>query len=205
MPPPEPMLQGRWRLVPFTRHDVELLLRAGIIPEDASTELLSGVIVAKDRAAEGEDPLTIGPAHGKCVERLSDLRTRINSPVRHVRSQQPLVCSPTHVPEPDFAIIRGTLNDYSDHPSAADVHCVVEVADASYERDATEKLRGYAMAGVPQYVIINLPRRRAEVYSDPAPEAGKYPAPHLVEEGDVLRLSIGCGEDCQVALSDLLA
>ena len=44
----------------------------------------------------------------------ADQRSRINSPARHVRSQQPLVCSETHVPEPDFMVLRGTLGDYAD-------------------------------------------------------------------------------------------
>ncbi len=148
VPLPEQFLDGRWRVPRFTYQDAEALLRLGIIPEDASTELLNGLIVLKDRAATGEDPFMIGKDHRKAVERLSDLRIRINDGRRHVQSQQPLVCSETHVPEPDFAVIRGTLDDYAGIPTAADTFSVVEVADASYERDAGEKLAGYARAGV---------------------------------------------------------
>lgn len=140
------MVDGRVRVVQFTRADAEAMVRQGIIPEDGTTELLSGVIVLKDRAAVGEAPGMIGKGHVLCVECLSDLRTTINDGRRHVRSQQPVVCSDYHVPEPDFAVIRGRLEDYADHPAAADALCVVEVADSSYERDAGEKLTGYARA-----------------------------------------------------------
>jgi hypothetical protein len=85
--PPGPFLDGRWRVPRFTRHDAESLMRLGIIPEDASTELLDGLVVLKDRAAVGEDPFMIGRNHRKAVERLSDLRTRINDARRHVQSQ----------------------------------------------------------------------------------------------------------------------
>ena len=81
-------MDGRWRLPRFTWRDAEALVRLGIIPEDASTELLNGLIVLKDRAARGQDSMTVGNNHTVCVERLSDLRGRINNAGRHVRSQQ---------------------------------------------------------------------------------------------------------------------
>src|SRR5438128_1405310 len=83
-----PMMDGRWRIVRFTRADAEALLRMGIIPEDASTELLDGLIVLKDRSAQGQEPRTIGNDHCKSVERLSDLRARISNDRRPAQSQQ---------------------------------------------------------------------------------------------------------------------
>src|SRR5437879_393206 len=130
--PPPPVMSGRWRLVQFSRSDLDTLLRVGAIPEDASTELLNGLIVHTDRSTLGEDPLMVGKAHRICVEKLSDLRARINNPERHVETQQPLVCSETYVPQPDFMILRGALDDYTDLPTAADAFCVIEVADSSY-------------------------------------------------------------------------
>ena len=117
------------------------MVRMGIIPEDASTELLNGWVVLKDRSAREQDPTIIGQDHHKCVERLSSLRKLIDNDNRHVESQQPLVCSDTQVPEPDFMVLRGTLDSYTDLPFAADAFCVVEVADSSYERDTGENSR----------------------------------------------------------------
>ena len=67
-PPPESLLSGRWRLVSFTRKDAQAMVRVGIIPEDASTELLNGWIVLKDRSARDQDPTRIGQDHRQCVE-----------------------------------------------------------------------------------------------------------------------------------------
>jgi hypothetical protein len=190
--------------VQFTRHDAMAMVRMGIIPEDASTELLDGYIVLKDRAARGQSVMTIGNAHTVVVERLSDLRARINTPQRHVRSQQPLLCSETHVPEPDFMVLRGQIGDYADLPTATDVYCVVEVADSSYEIDAGDKLRGYARAGVEQYVIINLRNRTAEIYTGADRTAGTYLPPRVVTADEPLPLRVAAGEFFTVALGEVL-
>ena len=189
----------------FTIRDVDAMVRMGIVPEDASVELLDGVLVHADRAKLGEDLLTVGDDHAKCVEQLSDLRTAINTDARHVRSQTPLLCGDSYAPQPDFFVVRGRLRDYASRPTAADAFCVVEVADSSYERDAGVKLATYARAGVPQYVIVNLRNRTAEVYAGPDTAAGTYPPPTVIAADDVLGLRIGDdGETFAVRLADVL-
>ena len=202
--PPEPLLDGRWRLARFTHRDAQALVELGIIPEGASTELLDGLVVLKDRAARGEDPTIIGKDHRKCVERLSALRRLFDSTSRHVECLQPLVCSETHVPEPDFMILRGTFDEYTGLPTAADAWCVVEVADASYERDAGEKLAGYARAGVRQYIILNLRTRSAETYTTPHLTAGTYPPPQVIPADADLPLRVGESEFFPIPMRDVL-
>lgn len=204
VPPPHPLIDGRWRLVRFTRKDAEALVRQGIVPEDASTELLDGMIVLKDRSARDQDPTLIGPGHLETVERLSALRKLIDSDQRHVESQQPLVCSDIHQPEPDFMVLRGRLEDYEDLPAAADAFCVVEVADSSYERDTGEKLIGYARAGVQQYIVINLRNRTAAVFTNPDPARGAYPPPQEVTESRTLSIRVGEAELFDIVLLQLL-
>ncbi len=204
LPPPEPWIAGRWRVPHFTRADAEAMIRIGIIPEDASTELLHGVIVLKDRSAHDQDPTMIGKDHRKCVERFSALRKAIDCEVRHVESQQPLVCSDIHQPEPDIMVLRGTLDDYADLPLAADAYCVVEVADSSLDRDEGIKLYWYARAGVPQYVVVNLRNRTAEVYTSPDVTAGTYAPPAVVAEDGVLSLRVGAEAVFDIPLRDVL-
>ena len=146
----------------------------------------------------------IGQDHRKCVERFSSPARMIDNEKRHVESQQPLICTETHVPEPDFMIIRGTLDDYADLPVAADAFCVVEVADASYERDTGEKLEGYARAGVSHYIVINLRNRTAEVYTHPNPTAGTYPLPRIIDAEGELPLRVAEDEFVTVSLSSVL-
>ena len=101
-------------------------------------------------------------------------------------------------------VLRGMLDEYTDLATAADALCVVEVADASYERDAGEKLRGYGQAGVEQYVIINLRSRTAEVYTNPDRTTGGYPPPRVIGSDEVLPLRVGEEEPFPVLLSDVL-
>jgi Uma2 family endonuclease len=202
--PPQQFLDGRWLLPRFTWHDAQEMVRLGIIPEDASTELINGAIVLKDRAARGEPLTMIGQDHRKCVERLSALRKVIDSDARHVESQQPLMCSETHVPEPDFMVLRGTLDEYAALATAADAWCVVEVADASYERDTGEKLQGYARAGVAQYVVINLRNSTAEVYTSPNLADGTYAPPEIHGADNDLQLRVGESEFVSIALRGVL-
>ena len=203
--PSAAVLSGSSRMLTFTRADLATLSRMGSVPEDASTELLDGVIVHTDRAGTGEDVLRVGREHRICVERFSNLRTRINGDSLHVQLQQPLACSDNREPQPDFMVIKGRLEDVGeDGPWAAEAFCVVEVADSSYERDANVKLATYARAGVPQYVIVNLRNRTAEVYADPDPADGTYGAPTIVQADRSISLRVGADEVFTVPLADLL-
>ena len=203
--PPEFAGPGRLRPIRFTWDEVQELVRLGIVPEDASVELLDGLIVPVERGTNGEESSVPGRLHTIVVERMSDFRTRINGPTRHVETQQSLRCSPTFVPLPDFAVIRGRLQDYlSDPPEANDAWCVVEVADTSLRRDAETKRAAYAAGGVRQYVVIDLPKRRALVYERPDVAGRSYPPPTIVEAEGTLRLRIGNDEFFDVALAELL-
>jgi Uma2 family endonuclease len=79
---------------------------------------------------------------------------------------------PLHEPEPDGAIVRGGIDDYLEHaPLAADLCCVVEVADSSLSIDLGPKLKAYASAGIPQYVVADLVNDRLLVHEEPVGDA----------------------------------
>ena len=61
--------------------------------------------------------------------------------------------------------------------------------------------------GIPVYWIVNIPRRRLEVYEGPGPQQGrvrKYPAPKILSEPDTVSLEIDGREVGQVAVAELL-
>ncbi len=195
---------GRGGPVRFTVADVLSMVRQGILPEDATTELLDGIVVHKDRSEQGGDPMSHGPRHRKCVRQLAALAARIDSADRHAQSQLPIVCGDGEMPEPDFAVIRGTDDDYDDAlPTAADAFSVIEVADSSLERDRDEKLPVYAAAGVPWYLIVNLRTDALQLYTDPDPR-GQYRTAETLRRGDVLRLPIGGGLVLDLPVADVL-
>ena len=86
----------------------------------------------------------------------------------HVRSQEPITLGDSE-PEPDVAVVRGDPEQYErSHPGPENVAMLVEVADASLDRDRSIKKQVYARAGIPAYWIVNLQERRIEVYTDPS-------------------------------------
>jgi len=85
----------------------------------------------------------------------------------HVRNQKPLKIGAKSGPEPDIAVVRGSLRDYlSSHPTSAEL--IVEVADSSLRLDRGAKASLYARAGVPEYWILDLTNRVLEVSREPA-------------------------------------
>jgi hypothetical protein len=221
-PPPADWIATRTAFqVLLTIKDVEAMVKAGVVPEDATTELLHGALLYVDRADAGDPPLdpreyvrrfdlkggaaVEGVDHNYVLSGLAELAGAINSPLRHLRTQSTFICSETHAPIPDGVILRGPRVAYrGKHAVAADAFSVVEVADSSYEKDSGEKLFGYARAGIPQYIIINLRNRTAEVYTNPDAASGTYSTPVILIESQELQLRVGEGEYFSVPLADLL-
>jgi Uma2 family endonuclease len=130
----------------------------GILTEADTVELLKGYLIAI---------MTKNPPHTVATELIRDSIQRLLKPTWFVRAQEPLITG-NSVPEPDVMIVRGSPRDYlMQHPSAADVALVVEVADSSVAQDRSIKLEVYAQAGIPVYWIVNLAERCIEVYTDP--------------------------------------
>jgi hypothetical protein len=206
VPIPSPVVQRMgYGPVRFTVSDALEMVEQGILPEDGRIELLDGSLIYRDRFDLRGSEIVEGAKHSYVIAALAQLASRINNETRHLRTQATLICSETHAPIPDGTVLRGTLGDYRDRlPAAGDAFCVIEVADSSYERDAGEKLAGYARAGIAQYVIVNLRNRTAEVYTVPDPSAGTYPRPQVVAEVETLSLRIGEAAFFPVPLAELL-
>jgi Uma2 family endonuclease len=202
---PASALAGRGPLVQFSVDEVMAMIRKGSVVEDATTELLNGFIVHVDRSSYGGDPAMHSPGHRKCVRLLTALVGRIDTPTRHTQIQLPIVCGDRQMPEPDFAVIRGSDSDFTDRlPNAGEALCVIEVADSSLERDRDEKQPIYARAGVQQYIIINLRNRTAEIYSEPDMIGGTYTSRFVITDQDLLLLRVGATEIFSVRLADVL-
>jgi Uma2 family endonuclease len=191
--------------VRFNVDDVLAMLRQGILHEDATTELLNGLIVLKDRSDVGENPRMHGPKHRPCVRLLTKLAAVIDNDNRHVQIQLPVVCGDDQMPEPDFAVIRGADRDYTDKlPRAEDAFCVLEVADSSWERDVGEKLPIYAAAGISDYIILKLRNRTADEYTAPDTANAKYATNMVIPETGMLSLRVGLDESVPIRLADIL-
>ncbi|PDW01025.1 Uma2 family endonuclease [Candidatus Viridilinea mediisalina] len=144
-----------WRLQVAQYH---AMVQAGILTEDDPVELLEGWLVPK---------MPKNPPHRVCTQTTRELLAQMVPSGWYVDDQEPITTEDSE-PEPDIVIVRGQRRDYLErHPKAQEVALVVEVADATLQRDRTSKKRIYARAGIPIYWLINLVDRHVEVYTKP--------------------------------------
>ena len=160
-----------------------------------------GLIAKREYLWDGEIIEAMGknPPHN-CVETiLRDLvRVLFPGPERTVMADSPLKLRDGRLPQPDLMVLNGGYDVYARRlPEPADVLLVIEVSDSTYAEDAGIMLAAYASAGLPLYVIANIPARRFEVFSDPDPDRGIYRSRSHHEVGTsarVLGVEIPAGE-----------
>ncbi|HRE88096.1 MAG TPA: Uma2 family endonuclease [Myxococcota bacterium] len=170
----------------FTRKEYDALVESGFF-EDEKVELLDGVIY--EMTPQG------GP-HSKPILRLTMLLAPALVGRADVGVQLPFAASDTSEPEPDLFIVpRDEENE--DHPSRA--FCVIEVAVTSQRRDRM-KVRIYAENGVPQLILIDVPRREARIYREP--RDGDYGRVETLREGE--RVVIDAFPDVAFDLKEVL-
>jgi Uma2 family endonuclease len=205
-PPASPVADAVARLsvVPLTIEQYQRMIEDGIIGENSTAELLRGMLLRKDRSSPGEDPMSHSPRHRLAVGLLTGLAAKIDGPLQHIQIQLPVACPPDGAPEPDAAIIRGVLLDYTERlPGPGDVACVIEASHSSLDRDRDDKLPIYAAAGVPQSIIINLVNDTIEVYTDPDTVSEQYRTKVTLKRSQDLSLELPGGQFV-IAASDVL-
>lgn len=181
----------------FTVEEYHTLIRAGILAEGDPYELVEGWLLTK---------VTKNPPHDAKVNYLAQFFTRHLPDGWHCRIQS-AVTLPDGEPEPDLAIVRGKPLDFGDkHPGPEAIALVIEVAEASYKRDSTLKLRCYAGAGIGQYWIVNLNAQQLEVYRQPdsARQTLAYNQRLVYKNGDTAALILDRGVSIDLPLVDLL-
>lgn len=144
----------------WTRQEYERFVRLGAFGPDDRLELIEGEIVNKMAAMDTPHATAILLA-------TEQLRLAFPSGVQ-MRVQLPLAAGDHSEPEPDIAVVEGTLRDFEDnHPTTALL--VVEVADTSLAYDRSTKAALYARVGIADYWLLNLNDRRLEAYRQPLP------------------------------------
>jgi Uma2 family endonuclease len=185
---PEPMALKRW-----TVEDYHRMGELGMIHADERTELIAGQVLFM--AAKGTPH----------VLALRLLSIALDALLAHqpffVSTQDPIQLDDFSEPEPDCAILRGTVLDYADrHPCPSDIALVVEVADSTLKYDTEVKDKLYAQSGVADYWVLDLKKRQLHVFRNPTPTS--YTS-HLIltEPNQVTPLAF---PNITLALTDIL-
>jgi Uma2 family endonuclease len=111
--------------------------------------------------------------HTFYVDRVANVLRTAFGGAYWVRTQFPLDLGQTSEPEPDVSVELGTADQFrTAHPTSAVL--IVEVSDSRVSYDRRRKGSLYARAGVEDYWVVNLVRRRLEVYRAPVPDATQH-------------------------------
>ena len=141
------------------RERFERMVAADFLAGDRAVFLWEGRLVRQMKA---------GHTHFITVALLYQTVLAMLAPGWTAIQEQPVAIDESSLPEPDLAIIRGSLRDYLQRrPNALDLGLLIEVADSSLPQARRGKLRVYAQARLPHYWIVNIPERRVEAYESP--------------------------------------
>lgn len=146
----------------FTVAEYMRMAEVELLGEDSRVELLWGEIVEMS-------PINV--AHVLCVNRLNTLLSAKLTNRAIVSVQNPIQLNEYSLPQPDVAL--WALPSGEGHGQLAgpdDVLLAIEVADTSIRHDQQVKGKLYSEAGIADYWIVNLPKRRIEVYREPRPD-----------------------------------
>lgn len=181
----------------WTTDEFQRAYDLGAFDFDTKLELIDGEIVRKMPQNEPQ---------AWALRTMEKALSRIFTDGYDVRSQLPLVFAPRSKPEPDVAVVVGSINDYKmAHPTTAVL--VLEVSDTTLLMDQTAKAAIYARAQIPEYWIVNLPDRVIEVHREPSamstrPLGFGYRSLTRLVPGDTL--SPLAAPDFQISVADLL-
>jgi Uma2 family endonuclease len=155
------MASYRTRTRRWTRAEYDRLIELGVLHEDEPIELIGGeLIVAEPKGAE----------HYTATVKTARALEAAFGPGWYVRAEGPVGLDDDSEPEPDVAVVPGSVEDYSrEHPSRPVL--TLEVADSSLALDRRRKGSLYARAGLADYWILNLVDRVLEVYREPTADA----------------------------------
>ncbi len=174
----------------WTREEYDRLVAAGAFHPMARLQLVQGEIV--EMAPQSAK-------HATAVQRLQKALETVFGAGHNVRPQLPLALSDESEPEPDVAVVEGSLEDFRhQHPTRAIL--IVEIADSTLSFDKKRKHAMYAAAGVPEYWILNLVDGVLEIYR--APRESTYSATHRLGPDDRVSPLAAPGRHLRVA--DLL-
>jgi Uma2 family endonuclease len=140
----------------FTTSEYERMGTQGIFAPDERVELVEGEILVMTPQ---------GSRHTTVVHACADQLRGAFGTGFYVRIQSPLAIEPDSEPEPDVAVVLGSLDDYAkEHPKTAVL--IVEVADTTLSHDR-RKAAVYARARIQDYWIANLVDGVLEVHRNP--------------------------------------
>ena len=146
------LITAKWNL-----DDYHQMIESGLL-DDRSLELINGEIIQMSPEGIAHSFYCRGTA--KCLRSILGDRAEIGE-------AHPIMIPNDSEPEPDIAILRtpDTLYQHR-HPLPADVFWLIEIANTTLVKDLGVKKDLYALAGIPEYWVMNLQTLKLIVFRD---------------------------------------
>jgi Uma2 family endonuclease len=142
----------------FTVQQYHQMYESGIFTESDRLELIYGELVIMS---------PINRRHAACVKRLTYLLSSCFGDRVVLGIQDPIHLSDDSEPQPDVAILNWRNDFYeAGHPTASDIHWLIEVSDTTIGIDRRVKVPLYAESGILETWLVNLNDDCIEVYRD---------------------------------------
>lgn len=106
---------------------------------------------------------------------------------------------------PDLSLVDGDFRDHFVENNCYDPVCfrlVLEVTSNNYRNDLRDKVKAYASAKIPVYVIVDRRHQRLHVLTDPAGDDYENHRPH--SPGEVVTLPASVGADVTLDVDAIL-
>jgi Uma2 family endonuclease len=144
----------------WTVEEYHRIADMGILAADERIELIEGKIIRMSPK---------GTAHSSSIGRTDYLLKAGLGNRAWVIVQNPVKINERSEPEPDIAVVRLDPLDYADHhPTPAEIHLIIEIADSSLKFDCETKANLYALAGISDYWVIDVINREVRVFRLPS-------------------------------------
>jgi Uma2 family endonuclease len=190
--PPTPLTLEPASLKRWTVRDYHQMSETGLLDPHERTELIAGQITLM--VAKGTSHVT------SLYLLVNTLRDKLGNSVL-IRTQDPIQLDDLSEPEPDLAIVRGTVLDYAtQHPHPSDIYLIIEVADRTLKYDCETKDKLYALAGISDYWVLDVKNRQLHIFRDPTP-TGYTSHLILAEPNRAVPLAF---PDCEMILASIL-
>ena len=169
----------------------DAMIESGILTENDNVELLNGIIIEK---------LPKGTKHSLYNDIISDtLKEKIKDV--YVRNQNPIQLDDFSEPEPDIVLAKLPRDKYlENHPKSADILLVIEISDSTLYYDRDEKGLAYSLAGIQQYLIVNVGNNTIEDYQNPSNDG--YQTKQIYKIGE--KFNLIAFPEIEVAVEDFL-
>jgi Uma2 family endonuclease len=174
----------------FTIEEYYKLVDVGLLDADERVELIEGEIVPMSPR---------GTRHTFIINRGNALMLSLLGQRGVVSVQNSVWLPDDSAPEPDFAILKPRDDYATHHPSGEDVLFLIEVSDPTVMSDRRVKIPLYAKGGIPQVLLIDIPGKGVENYTEP--RDGRFTNVQRLTTGRVRLVEF---EDVSIEVSELL-